>query len=619
MSLRPNLRLLWERLNADAGREFIRSPIGSVSYGRLASLVPRFCSAFDQAQAGEGERVVIVTDNEPVAGSAFLAALLDGLVPVMLSPDSSKDRIEAICASVDPRLIVAGQAVTDGLAFSSLNDGQLIRISPGARLETTRQGLNVLWRGMTRLFKSTADEESIALPANGRDPRLPAADDQLGYILFTSGTTSLPSGVQISRNSLMAQLETLTRLFTYNADSRIFNATPLAHTDGLVQGLLLAVANGATLLRPGPFALSNLEGWLDSLGRFEATHFITNPTVLSLIHRFAGHEDYFDDERFFGILSSASILRPDLWEKFEARFGCSIYNMYGMTETVANATYAGRHPEMGPVGSIGIPVDCELRLMGVGADGSQLESPSEGEIQIRGENVFQGYWKNAERTTQTLLPNGWMRTGDLARRRNDGGFDIVGRIKTMINMGGMSVVPEEIDEVLAAHPAVMDAATVGFGDLEFEEVAISAVVLERSASENELAEHCRQRLEPLKVPKRILAVERIPRGAAGKPKTVELRTLLEPLLASRSAGPTGMDSGLISADAVFRLAAEVFRVPSEGLNANSSPATVDGWDSFNQLNLMIEAETRFGVRIPASQVASIRTLGDLFQSINASR
>jgi acyl-CoA synthetase (AMP-forming)/AMP-acid ligase II/acyl carrier protein len=543
--------------------------------------------------------------------------MLDGLVPVMLSPDSRPGRIKAICVSVEPGLLIVDKVVADELAIADLSDVRVIAIPPATRLEMPYQGLiAAAWRGIGQLFKRDTADTSLDLPASGREPRLPAADDTIAYVLFTSGTTKSPSGVQISRSSVMAQLETLTRLFGYDVDSRIFNATPLAHTDGLVQGLLLAASNGATLLRPGPFSLPNLEEWLDSLGRFEATHFITNPTVLALIDRFAGHDDYFDDDGFFGILSSASILRPSLWEKFEARFSCSIYNLYGMTETVANATYAGRHPEMGPVGTIGIPVDCEVRLMEVSATGEEHESALEGELQVKGENVFQGYWKDPVRTAHTLTSDGWMRTGDLARRQNDGGLEIIGRITTVINMGGQSIMPEEIDEVLAVHPAVVDVATVGMSDPEFEEVAVSAVVLELPTSELELTEHCRQRLEHLKVPKRILVVEKIPRGGAGKPKTGELRDLLTPLLGSSVTAPASDDDSSVSAESVYEMAANVFRVPTELLNVDSSPATVEGWDSFNQLSLMIEAELRFGIRIPASQVASIRTLGDLHQAIN---
>jgi acyl carrier protein len=124
-------------------------------------------------------------------------------------------------------------------------------------------------------------------------------------------------------------------------------------------------------------------------------------------------------------------------------------------------------------------------------------------------------------------------------------------------------------------------------------------------------------LERLKVPKRILAVEKIPRGGAGKPKMSELRDLLTPLLEG-NVPVTDHDMDIpISERLVYELAANVFRVSVEELDANSSPATVNGWDSFNQLNLLIEAEHRFGVYIPAAQVASIRTLGDLYQTITA--
>ncbi len=615
MSVRPDLRAIWQRICADRNKVFLQSPFGSVNYGDLADLISRFCGTFDHEGISQGARVLIVSVNEPVAGAVFLAAMLDGLVPVMLSPDSRMDRINAICASVEPGLLIVDQRVADELATTSIKGVRVIAIPPSLRLERSYQGLHAAWRGIMGLFRLAHTSNGIGLSSSGREPLLPTSDETTAYILFTSGTVKSPRGVQISKNSVMAHLETLTRLFSYDADSRIFNATPLAHTDGLVQGLLLSVASGATLLRPGPFSLPRLEEWLNSVGRFEATHFITNPTVLALIDRFAGHDDYFDSDGFFGILSSASILRSGLWEKFETRFDCSIYNMYGMTETVANATYAGRHPEMGPVGSIGYPVDCEVRLVKVSESGDECESLLEGELQIRGENVFLGYWKDPSRTAKTLSSDGWMRTGDLARRGDDSGFEIIGRITTVINMGGQSVRPEEIDEVLAAHPAVVDVVTVGVSDPEFEEVAVSAVVLEIPASEAALTEYCRRRLEHLKVPKRILAVDTIPRGGAGKPILGELRNQLAPLLASNVTAPVHDGKSQVSAESVYEMAAEVFRVPIEGLDANSSTATVEGWDSFNHMSLMIEAELRFNIRIPAAQVASIRTLGDLHQTI----
>ena len=616
--MRPDYRSLWDQISLGSARKFLRSPRGVVSYKRLYEVVCSFCAEFDRRSVGQGERVVIVTANEAVASAAFLASLLDGKVPVMLSAESGPGRIAAIRDSVEAAFTVTDESFANALGRSGDGADDMLAIGPDVSMEVVEQGLGGALLNVVGRLRRGAVETVPGLPLTGREPQLPDADDSLAYILFTSGTTKAPSGVEISRRSLMAHLETLTRLFEYGSGSRIFNATPLAHTDGLVQGLMLTVVNGATLLRPGPFTLPGLEDWLNCLSRFEASHFITNPTVLGLIYRFALHDDYFDESHFFGILSSASTLRPDLWQRFESRFKCSIFNLYGMTETVANATYAGRHPEMGALGTIGRPVDCEVRV--VPLPGSDISEPGhqEGELQVRGENIFSGYWKDPGRTAATLLDNGWMRTGDVARRREDGSFEIIGRIKTMINMGGQSVAPEEIDEVLGSHPAVMDVATVGVDDAEFGEVAVSAVVLESATTESDLTEHCRQRLERLKVPKRIIPVEFIPRGDAGKPRMDVLRDMLQPALRGDAReSVTEGGRGTVSAQDVCELAASVFRVPVTSLDTDSSPSSVEGWDSFSQLALVIAAESRFGVSIPASRVASLRTLRDLQQFLNS--
>ena len=616
--MRPDFRSVWDQVSLGSGRRFLRSPRGAVNYKRLYEVVCSFCAEFDRRSVGQGERVVIVTANEAVASAAFLAALLDGKVPVMLSADSGPGRVAAIRNSVEAALTVTDESFANALGRSGDGADAMLAIGPDVSMETVEQGLGGALLDVVGRLRRGAVETVPGLPVTGREPQLPEADDSLAYILFTSGTTKAPSGVEISRRSLMAHLETLTRLFEYGSGSRIFNATPLAHTDGLVQGVLLTVVNGATLLRPGPFTLPGLEEWLNSLSRFEASHFVTNPTVLGLIDRFAAHDDYFDENHFFGILSSASTLRPDLWRKFESRFNCSIFNLYGMTETVANATYAGRHPEMGALGTIGRPVDCEVRLAPLPGSDSSEPGHQEGELLIRGENIFSGYWKDPGRTAATLLDNGWMRTGDVARRREDGSFEIIGRIKTMINMGGQSVAPGEIDEALFTHPSVIDVATVGMEDPEFDEIAVSAVVLDSPVTEAELTDYCRQRLERLKVPKRIIAVQSIPRGDAGKPVISVMRDVLQPLLhVDASVTATEGVPGTVSADDVCELAASVFRVPVESLDADSSPSSVEGWDSFSQLALVIEAESRFGVSIPASRVASLRTLRDLQQFLNS--
>jgi len=453
----------------------------------------------------------------------------------------------------------------------------------------------------------------LALPKGFREPRLSDAVDKLAYLLFTSGTTQAPSGVMVTRHNLLAQLTTLSRLFACTSQTRLFNDMVLAHGDGLVQGPLLALANGSTLIRSGGFTVSGMEDWLNRVRQERATHVITVPTIWSMVDRYAQHDDYFDAPECSHLMSVADRLDPGLWRRIEARFKRPVFNQYGLTETVASALYAGPHPEMGSFGTIGRPVDCEARLAPPVADDSD-----EGELELRGNNIFAGYWKNTVRTEESFTADGWMRTGDLAARRPDGSYEIRGRIKTTIMTGGFLIRPEEIDEVMATHPAVTQSVTVALPDSDFGEIPVTAVVLSTAVNEAALALHARARLETLKVPKRIIALPSISRGDAGKPRMGELRaTLAATIELEATARAEGKPDGTFAA--VRALAAEVFRVDATSLQATSSPETVPGWDSFSQIMLILATEDRFKIRIPASKVAGIRSLGELHVVIKDTR
>ncbi|HSF62855.1 MAG TPA: phosphopantetheine-binding protein, partial [Paracoccaceae bacterium] len=241
---------------------------------------------------------------------------------------------------------------------------------------------------------------------------------------------------------------------------------------------------------------------------------------------------------------------------------------------------------------------------------------TEGEIQLRGAHIFAGYWRNPDRTAATFTPDGWMRTGDRARLRADGSYDFLGRLKAAINCGGTLVRGEEIDECLLRHPAVIEAVTVPLPDPDFEEVPVSLVVLSDPAmTEGQLSAHARAGLEALKVPRRILAVPSIPRGESGKPRLVEVRAM-----AAALAATPGPDAARPSDDveaAVLALAAEVFHLDLADLSPESSPDSVAAWDSFTHLNLILEIERHFALRIPAARVAAARSLGALVQTVRA--
>jgi long-chain acyl-CoA synthetase len=559
-----SLASLWETACASAGRCFMSLPDREVSYGDLVSGIRAELARFDAHGLTPGSRVLIVTEDEQQAVTTFIAALLDGHAAVMLAPGTPEKRISAIAETVEPGLMCRDAA-------------------EGAR-------------------------------GSVRDPRLPSDGEGLAYILFTSGTTQAPSGVAVSRDNLLSQLDTLSRLFGCTAQSRIFNDMVLAHADGLVQGPLLALANGATLIRAGGFSIPRMEEWLGRIDESRATHVITVPTVWSMIERNAARADYFSAPGCRYLISVAAKLETGLWQRLEQRFGKPLYNEYGLTETVVSALYAGPHPEMGPVGTIGRPVDCEAMISN-GADG-EAEVGKPGELLLRGRNIFTGYWRNPDRTAQSFAPGGWLRTGDLALKREDGAYEILGRIKSIIMMAGFLIRPEEIDEVMLSHPAVAQSVTVGVEHEEFGEIPITAVVLDGAVSEAELTTHARERLEPLKVPKRILPVGEIPRGVSGKPNLAELRRNISSALSPVQPSSAPDDS---LADAVLTLASQVFRSDRAALNLESAPGSVPGWDSFSHVTLMLAAETRFGCVLNPASATSVRSLRDFVAIIEKAR
>jgi acyl carrier protein len=206
-----------------------------------------------------------------------------------------------------------------------------------------------------------------------------------------------------------------------------------------------------------------------------------------------------------------------------------------------------------------------------------------------------------------------MKTGDMVRMLDDGSFEFLGRAKLVINSGGTLIRGDEIDECLLRHSAVLEAVTLGIEDTTFEEIAVSVVVLSNPVSEAALTDFCRLELERLKVPKRIIAVASIPRGDAGKPNLAALRDLvarhIERIDQSDLADLDVLQQQLL------KLAALVFRTDPDKLSLASSAKTVEGWDSFTHINLLLQAEEHFSIRIPSNQIASTKTLSDLYKAI----
>lgn len=340
----------------------------------------------------------------------------------------------------------------------------------------------------------------------------------LAALLYTSGTTGRPKGAMISHGNLVANAQDLVAAWGFGPADRLLHALPIYHAHGLFVGLGCVLMGGASLLfleRFDPAAV------LAALPR--ATVMMGVPTYYTRLlgqpgfdHRACAHMRLF--------ISGSAPLSPETFAAFRQRSGHAILERYGMTETgmnTSNPLHGVRKP-----GSVGPPLPgVELRI--AGADDRPLPAGRIGEIQLRGANVFSGYWGQPEKTAEAFTADGFFRSGDQGQLDADGYLSIVGRSKDMVISGGLNVYPREVEVLLDGLPGVAESAVVGVPHPDFGE-AVIAVVVPREGSrldEEGIIAAMKGRLAGFKLPKRVFIAPALPRNAMGKVEKAVLRKL----------------------------------------------------------------------------------------------
>lgn len=584
-----------------------------LTYGTLLDRIARLSTYYRENGIACGDRLVIASRNDSASITIFLSLLVNGITAIMIDPALPAAAAKQLLERVQPRLLFADDDIAAG--WDCGGEVRMIKI----RKEVGRAG--ALFSRLMGRDNSASEQDPGTYPAMLKKvqaylPKERVDPETTAYIVFTSGTTSQPKGVEITHGALCSHLITLSREFGYTSASRILNILPLHHVDGLVQGPLAALWNGALVSRPTSFSINRIPQLLDRVYSERITHFISTPTMLALILRYGGDcADSFRTEDFKFIVSAAAKLNSSLWSEFEDRFGVMVVNLYGLTETVTGSLFAGPRKETRKIGTVGVPVDCEAII--VDGQGAPVAWGERGELLLRGPHLMRGYFDDTA-STDAVIRSGWLHTGDLAERDSSGFFRIIGRLKNVIISGGTNVYPDEVTEVIARHPAVVEAVTFGVEDEVWGERVFSCVVLIKGSSVEieDLFSYCRTALSPAAMPDRIILLSDLPKGPAGKVIISEARELAMASLSQSSIA----DEMMSSIDAtVLRIAGACLNLPVTTLSSASNAQNTPGWDSLAHLELIVAVEKAFSVRLDPVDILSIESLGDLCRVVGEKR
>ena len=571
----------------------------ALSYGeqwRRCHALAQWC---EQAGVSAGEVILVAVSNELEQASLLAGLICIGRVPIILDVSATSAEILPVLATTDFNGVIAEPELFEQWQLAD-------RMHPWLRV-CPRQTKGKLFDRLIR--KKSNNEHEKSWPAIVDIPQFTAINDsktsELAYIIFTSGTTSTPKGVEIGQRALQSQMAVLLSQFGLDHDCRLLNVLPLHHADGFVQGPLLAWVAGGTLYRPVTFSAGSIQSVMDSIYRERITHLVAVPTMLTLMLRLGKDlRENFDSPDFRFIISCAGHLEQALWEQVENVFGTRVVNLYGLTEIVTSALFSGPDKVTRRVGSLGMPINCEIQILN--EHGTSVSEGEAGELVIFGEQLMKGY-HNDTISTNAVLQNGWLRTGDLVRQLPSGHIEIVGRCKNLIISGGRNISPEEVAACLNLHPQVVESVVLGMPDVDWGERIAALVVVDGIFSETELITWCRTRLSEYKIPRTIFQVFNLDKGSSGKIRIKSAREQLMERLLVKTDGVNEDDMESV----IWKIATRCFRLPRDRLTLESGPRNTPGWDSLAHMELVVALEKQFGFKLSPREIMQIDSLDDV--------
>jgi acyl-CoA synthetase (AMP-forming)/AMP-acid ligase II len=485
----------------DGARPALRAPgREALSYDGLRALVADTVAVLNGAGIGRNDRIAIVLPNGPEMASAFVAVAACATA-APLNPAYKAEEFEFYISDLSAKAVV----VLDG-------DKSPV-IEAAARLGVPLIPLTPLADGPAGAF-TLAPSGSGAPAAGGM-----AAPDETALILHTSGTTSRPKIVPLSQSNIAASARNISAWLGLEADDSCLNVMPLFHIHGLIAAVLSSLYAGASVACTPGFNALQFFAWLDEI---KPTWYTAVPTMHQAILARAGrNREILERNPLRLIRSSSSSLPGPVMSELEEVFSAPVIEAYGMTEAAHQMACNPLPPRERRPGCVGIAAGPEVAIM---SPAGELLAPGEiGEVVIRGDNVTLGY-ENNDKANAEAFTNGWFRTGDQGQMDAAGYLTLTGRLKEIINRGGEKISPREVDDVLMTHPAIAQAVVFAVPHDKLGEDVGAAIVLREgeTASEQEIREFAAEHLAAFKVPRKILLLDEIPKGATGKLQRIGL-------------------------------------------------------------------------------------------------
>jgi long-chain acyl-CoA synthetase len=488
----------------------------ALTYAELDCLSERLAGWLWRHGVGRGDRVAVILQNTPQFLIAAVAAWKVGAIVVSLNPMYRTPELGKLFADCEPKAVLCHDDQWDVVSPASGAIDPELMLWTSAREFQTRNDPRVL-RALdgvappSRALAKVLAEDAPAPPAPALSP------DDVGLLLYTSGTTGVPKGAMLTHRNLVANAYVCRDHFELSRASRIFGVAPLFHVTGFEIQLVAGFAAGAALVLTYRFEPTTA---LDAFLEHKPTFIIGAITAfIALMNQSGAESKHFAS--FVHIYSGGAPIAPAVIDAFAERFGRAIRSSYGMTEVTAPSHLA---PIEGP-----IPVDPQSGALSIGVptpgvdaiivdDLRQPVGPGEhGELVVRGPSVMAGYWRKSAETAEVLTA-GWMHTGDIGFFDEAGWFYLVDRKKDMISASGFKVWPREIEDVLYAFPGVREAAVVGAPDPYRGETVVAFVSANADVGIDvaALSRFCRERLAAYKCPVEIRVVKELPKTATGK-------------------------------------------------------------------------------------------------------